>query len=399
MIEVNTPAYWRATIALVLGSFMIFANIWVTQPLLPMLVNEFSITPLQSATSLTITTFTLGLSLLVYGVLSDAIGRRVLMIATLTGVLVTTASISFVTDFQWLVWLRALQGVFLAGLPAMAVAYMGDEFTPHALAAAVGIYISGNTLGGIGGRLIGGFVGGEFGWQSAFQAMALISLVCLIAFILLLPSSRGFSPRPLQPRVIASQLRAHVTHPILLLCFLIGGLNFFIFINLYSYVTFILEAEPHSLSTHALGLLFLTYLSGTVGSAFSGKWAQRFGAPTVMMLGTCILIMGTLTTLIGSLAAIILGLLINSFGFFICHSSASGFVSRTAKQAKASASSLYLVFYYLGASTGGLYLDPFWQAMGWHGVVIGAVLVSSFVVFLTYQLQRKVSLERQLAVI
>ncbi|GAA0829769.1 hypothetical protein GCM10009112_12250 [Marinomonas arenicola] len=89
--------------------------------------------------------------------------------------------------------------------------------------------------------------------------------------------------------------------------------------------------------------------------------------------------LGSLVTLGGTLWAIILGLLINSFGFFLCHSTASSFVSRNAKFAKASASSLYLVFYYLGASVGGYYLDPFWRAEGWLGVVVGSWIVLAFV--------------------
>jgi YNFM family putative membrane transporter len=99
-----------------------------------------------------------------------------------------------------------------------------------------------------------------------------------------------------------------------------------------------------------------------------------------MVLGSCIFIFGSLVTLGDSLLAIITGLLINSFGFFLCHSTASSFVSRNAKHAKASASSLYLVFYYLGASLGGFYLDPFWQADGWRGVIMGSWLVLGGVV-------------------
>ncbi|MGB2064079.1 MAG: MFS transporter, partial [Marinomonas gallaica] len=134
---------------------------------------------------------------------------------------------------------------------------------------------------------------------------------------------------------------------------------------------------PYSLSASYVSLLFLTYLTGTIGSAFSGKLAAYCSQPKIMALGTLILMLGSAITLYGSLTSIIIGLLINCFGFFLCHSTASGFVSKNAHQAKASASSLYLVFYYLGASVGGFYLDPFWQAGGWIGVVLGSWLILS----------------------
>ncbi|MBU2022918.1 MAG: MFS transporter, partial [Gammaproteobacteria bacterium] len=159
MIEVGSSVFWRGTLALVIGSFMIFANVYVTQPLLPMIANEFSISPLQASGSFTITTLTLGISLLFYGPISDALGRKGIMVMTMVGITLTTFCLSLVQSYESLLALRALQGFFLAGLPAIAVAYLGDEYTPEALMVAVGLYISGNTLGGIGGRLIGGFVG------------------------------------------------------------------------------------------------------------------------------------------------------------------------------------------------------------------------------------------------
>ncbi|MBR7888363.1 MFS transporter [Marinomonas sp. A79] len=380
MIEVGSSVFWRGTLALVIGSFMIFANVYVTQPLLPMIANEFAITPLQASGSFTITTLTLGISLLFYGPISDALGRKGIMVMTMVGITLTTFGLSLVQNYETLLALRGLQGFFLAGLPAIAVAYLGDEYTPEALLVAVGLYISGNTLGGIGGRLIGGFVGEWLGFSAAFSVMSVLSLMCLLAFFFLLPNSQHFEPKPLRVGHIVSNMKSHLQNRRLLSCYFIGGFSFFIFINQYSYVTFVLEAAPYNLSAKYVGLLFLTYLSGTLGSAISGKLAKRWSQPTIMILGTGIFMLGSLVTLGDSLLAIILGLLVNCFGFFLCHSTTSGFVSRNATHAKASASSLYLVFYYLGASLGGFYLDPFWQADGWRGVIMGSWLILVLVV-------------------
>ena len=94
MIEANSSAYWRATLALCIGSFMIFANVYVTQPLLPTLAREFGVTALEASWTFTVTTLTLGLSLIVYGALSDALGRRGIMILTLAGVVATLGALT-----------------------------------------------------------------------------------------------------------------------------------------------------------------------------------------------------------------------------------------------------------------------------------------------------------------
>ncbi|WP_432697305.1 MFS transporter [Marinobacterium sp. YM272] len=375
MIDLGHPTFWRATLALCLGSFMIFANVYVTQPLLPMLAQDFQVSALQAGWSFTVTTLTLGLSLLLYGPLSDALGRRGIMLLTMAGTTLTTTALAFVDNFTTLVILRAVQGFFLGGLPAIAIAYMGDEFSRKAVAVAVGLYISGNSLGGIGGRLIGGFVGEWMGWSSAFAVMSGVSLVCLVVFALALPKSEHFKAQSLHPARMLRDLGAHLRNPLLVVAYIIGGLNFFIFVNQYSYITFVLSEAPYNLSTAFLGLLFLTYLTGTFGSAISGRVAMKLAQPWCMALGILILIAGSLLTLSHSIELIIAGFFINSFGFFFAHSSASSWVSHNATHAKASASSLYLVFYYIGASSGGFYLHPFWERAGWSGVVFGSLLV------------------------
>ena len=375
MIEANTPQFWRATLALSLGSFMIFSNVYVTQPLLPMLAQEFNVSALMAGWSFTITTLMLGLSLLIYGPLSDSLGRRGIMLLSMSGVAVVTLLLSITSSYWPLVILRGLQGLLLGGLPAIAIAYMGDEFTKKGVAVAVGFYISANSLGGISGRLIGGFMGQWFGWSSAFIVMSVLSLICLVLFFRLLPRSAHFEPKPLQFSRMLGDLGGHLRNPALVVAYIIGGFNFFIFVNEYSYVTFLLADAPYNLPASVLGMLFLTYLTGTFASAISGKVAQRISQPWCMAIGIVLLMTGSLLTLAGGLVAIVAGLFINSFGFFFAHSSASSWVSHNATSAKASASSLYLLFYYIGASTGGIYLHPFWQWAGWQGVVFGAILV------------------------
>ncbi|MGB0941788.1 MAG: MFS transporter [Marinomonas sp.] len=385
MIQTGSKIFWRANLALLIGSFMVFANVYVTQPLLPMIASQFGISSLEANASFTITTFVLGLSLLIFGPLSDALGRKWLMLAAMLGIIITTLALAFASQYQDLLILRGVQGFFLAGLPAMAIAYLAEEYQSDAMTIAVGLYIAGNSLGGIGGRLLGGFLGEWQGLSNTFLIMAGISSFCLISFAYLLPHSQHFSAKTLSLSTILGNFRQHLANKYLIVAYLIGGLSFFIFINQYSYITFVLESAPYSLSSKLIGMLFLTYLAGTCASSLSGKLALKYSQPTCMMLGTSFLILGSLITLELSLFAIIFGLTINSFGFFLTHSTASAWVSKQASRSKvkanASASALYLTFYYMGASFGSFYLDPFWQAYGWNGVVM-ASLFALIIIFL-----------------
>jgi YNFM family putative membrane transporter len=375
VIEYKSPAFYRATFALCLAAVVVFANLHLLQPLLPVLSREFALTPLQTTWAYTSGTLCLGLSLLVYAALSDAWGRKKLLLLTLIGMTLSTLALTQVESFAALVFWRAVQGIFLGGLPAVAIAYMGEEYSKPALVAAVGFYISANSLGGISGRLMAGALADIGHWQWVFWPVATLGILSCYLIWRHLPPAKRFIAKPFALKQALADNLFHLRQPLLFLTYLIGGLNFFIFLNQYTYIAFVLSDAPYSLSSFWIGLLFITYFTGTIGSAISGKVALKMPVPVGMALGVLILMLGTLLTLRSNLGFIVAGFFINAFGFFLCHSLASSWVNQCASRAKASANALYLVFYYVGASTGGLYLQPFWQWHSWHGVVLGALLM------------------------
>ncbi|MDX1678916.1 MFS transporter, partial [Arsukibacterium sp.] len=177
MIEYKSAGFYQSCFALCLAAIVVFANLHLLQPLLPQLSRDFQISPLQANLSYIITTLGLGISLLVYASLSDAWGRKSLLLITLSGMTISTLALTQVDSFTGLVFWRAVQGLCLGGLPAIAIAWMGEEYTTPALVSAVGFYISASSLGGIGGRLLAGGLADWGHWQWVFWPMALLSAV------------------------------------------------------------------------------------------------------------------------------------------------------------------------------------------------------------------------------
>lgn len=373
-IEAGTPDYRRACLALVVASLVIFANLYAIHPLLPQIAAEYGVSELQAGSAFTVTSLTLGLSLLIHGPVSDAVGRKLPLLVGLAATSLLSLSMAFVEDFFALIALRAALGFALGVLPAVAIAYLGDSMTRAALVGAVGLYISGNTLGGSGGRLLGGFIGDHFSLSSVFICMGVGGLLGLVIVARLLPKERAFTPRTLSLAGSLAGFAMHMRNPALLPAFALGGLNFMIFLNLYTYLTFRLSAPPWSLGSGWLGLLFLTYLAGTFSASLSGR--IPFSRIILgMAAGVVLLISGSLLTLSASVGTIIIGLLLNAFGFFLTHSLANTWVNQKAESAKASAASLYSVSYYFGAALGIYYLEAFWQAARWPAVIAAGVAV------------------------
>ncbi|GHA10016.1 MFS transporter [Oceanisphaera arctica] len=400
MIDLKTPLWWRATLALGLGSMLVFINLYLTQPLLPLLARDFELSALSASWALSISTLGLAIGLLFWARVADRLGRKPVMLGCLLVAILLSLLMAWLPGFGWLLAVRGLQGFFLAGLPATAVAYMGEEFTPRALVTSIGIYIAANSLGGIAGRVFGGLLaqwgeqlgelGGEQwfgGWQTSFLVLGALSLLLWLPLLKWLPSSQNFVPTSKGGGM--SALLGHIRNPLLWPVYLVGGLNFMVFLNQYTYVAFYLAAPPIHMAPAALGLLFLTYLTGTFASGISGWLINRFGLCRTLLGAIGIMAVGNLGLLSDRLPVILLALLVDSFAFFLAHACASSWVGRSVQQHRALASSLYLVFYYLGASLGGLYLYPFWSWAGLPGVALGMMLVLLVTAGFSLQLLRR----------
>ncbi len=371
MIEINTSAYKKTSFALALGSFIVFCNLYLFQPMLPLMATEFAVSATQINWVLAATTLMLALCLIPWAIASEIVGRRLIMVISLCLMPIVGIAMVFTQDLLTLTLARAVMGISVAGYVAVAVAYMAEEFSHTALMLAVGSYISANSLGGIAGRLYGGIIGEQLGWHWAVLGMAIMSLIGAVVVIKLLPPQQHFIRHNHQLRVHGSQLCAHLKQPVLWLAMLIGGLNFALFINLYSVTGFRLVAAPFNLPLSWASLIFLCYLSGTVTSRLSGRWVSKFNPISGMILGGVLSLVGMWLGLIESRIAILISLLLLSSGAFFTHSLAYAWVSQHAKVAKATATALYLVHYYVGGSLGGFLLIYCWQHGGWGTVVAG----------------------------
>ncbi|MDX1267221.1 MAG: MFS transporter, partial [Oceanisphaera sp.] len=182
MIDLKTRLWWRATLTLGLGSMLVFINLYLTQPLLPLLARDFDVSALSASWALSVSTLGLAVGLLFWARVADRLGRKPVMLGCLLVAIVLSLLMALVPNFGWLLAARGVQGFFLAGLPATAVAYMGEELTPKALVTSIGIYIAANSMGGIAGRVFGGLLAqwGELwigGWQTSFLVLGGLSLL------------------------------------------------------------------------------------------------------------------------------------------------------------------------------------------------------------------------------
>lgn len=374
-IEAGTGEFWRANVALFGAAFSTFALLYCVQPLLPQLARVFRVSPTESSLALSIPTAGLGIALLFGGSVSEVLGRKSVMCASL----IASAALMILAAIApgWLMFLaaRALAGVALSGLPAVAMAYVSEEFHPGASGLAMGLYIGGTGIGGMTGRLIAGFLADAFSWRWALGGIGGISLALSVLFLLLLPASRHFTPHePSVPELIATA-KSHLRDGGLIRLYVMGFLLMGSNVSLFNYIAFRLVDPPYRLTQSEVGLIYLVYIFGVASSPWAGHLAGKRGSRAVLWILVVIMLAGVIITLANPPWAVVAGFSVISFGFFGAHTVASAWIGRRAVTGKALATSMYLFFYYAGASILGTATGKAWSSEGWLGVAAAIILV------------------------
>jgi MFS transporter, YNFM family, putative membrane transport protein len=344
---------------------------YLTQPVLPELSRDFGVGPAQAGLTVSAVVFAIAAASTSLGVLSDALGRRRVMVASAALLVLPTVACAFAPSFAALLVLRALQGIFIPGVTAVSVAYAGDRYPLDELPRVVAGIMGAAVAGGLLGRVMAGPVTAAFGWRATFLVGAAATAAGAAAL------ARELAPSPARGSVQLRQAYAgvfsHLREPRLVGGFLVGTSLFFGWMGLFTFLPYHLTSPRYGLPTALVSSVYLVYAAGVVASPVAGRLAQRFSPRVVMAAGLAAGAVGAVATLARPLPIVILGLVVFVGGAYTAQAIAPSFVNASARMAKGAASALYLTFYYVGGTLGASLPGLAWQRFGWPGVVTACV--------------------------
>ena len=383
-IHHGTAAFRRTNLALFAAGFATFGLLYCVQPLMPEFSHDYGVSEAVSALSLSLTTGVLAVAMLFAGALSDAWGRKPVMVVSLLASALLVLLSAVMPSWSTLLVVRTVLGLTLSGLPAVAMTYLSEEIHPESIGLGMGLYISGSAVGGMGGRIITGVLTDFFDWRVGVAVVGVIGLLAAWIFAHALPPSRHFEVQPLRWRMLSERFSGIFHDRGLPWLFAEGFLLLGAFVTVYNYLGYRLLAPPYNLSQAVVGLIFGIYLVGTFSSPWMGHLAGKLGRRKVLWTALALMLAGVALTMLQPLALIMLGVVAITFGFFGGHSIVSSWVGRRAGAAKAQAASVYLFCYYMGSSIAGASGGLFYASHGWTGVAlfVGALVLAGLVIAL-----------------
>ncbi|OXM82405.1 MFS transporter [Paenibacillus rigui] len=360
-------------ILIFLATMSVFILLYAPQPLLPLFAEQYGISIATASLTISVTIICLAVSSFVLAPFFDRWDRKTVVgIASL--LLVVPSAMLTVTDsFAWMLVWRGLHGLCIPGVTAVLVAYASEEFPSAQRGRVLGIYVSATVAGGLVGRVIAGPIAETFSWHAVFGWIAVLSALVSALVWWLLPASKQKASKD------RTGFLDHLRNRALLGTFLIGFSQFFAFIGFFTYLPFYAAGEPFRLSVTQISFLYGAYVFGVFSAPMAGYWSDRVGRRATMALGHLIGAAGILLTLWPTLPALLIGASILALGNFASQSATTAYVTDIATKARGAASSLYLVFFYVGGSLGAFVPGLLWSRFAWHGLVgltVGTIVLA-----------------------
>ncbi len=343
-----------------------FTNIYITQPILPVLQYEFGVTPVQVSLTVSVVILGIVLSNLFFGLLADRVSIHPVI---LTGGLCVAAGglISALThDFRILIAARLFQGIFIPALTTSLAAWLARTLPGKRLNVVMGSYVSATVLGGLGGRLLGGWIHPPLHWRYAFLSASILMVVTTILALALLPRTQAKNHISQDTEETFFSL---LKRRDLFLLYGCGAGGLLMFSPIFTFLPYRLSNAPFYFSTELITLVYFVYVLGIFLGPLAGRISNKFGGGNTLIAGTCIMGTSLVLLLTSSITAVIFGLLGLCAGFFTIHAVAVGLLNQKLSNSHGKANALYVMFYYIGGWLGITGAGFAFQRVGWNGVV------------------------------
>ena len=374
IMQPETETTTQALVFLLVASA--FTVVYITQPVLPIIEHEFAVDARTASFSVSVVIFGIALANLPFGMIADRYSIKPIILVGGVIIAVTSLLCALTRSFALLIAARFVQGLFIPSHTTCIAAYLGQNLPAARLNVVMGSYVAATVAGGLGGRLLGGWLHPPLHWRYAFVSAAVLVILATAAAVVFLPREKE---RP-SSMVHQAGFVELLIQPSLLRMFAVAFGAFFVFSSTFNYLPFYLSQPPFSARTEVITLLYLAYLIGVVIGPMSGRLSNRLGSGMTMVIGSVILGIAVAAMLIQSLAAIALSLIGVCAGFFSIHAAAVGLLNRRLTSSRGRANSLYVLCYYLGGGAGITACGYAYGTYGWSGAATlnAAILLLPF---------------------
>lgn len=248
----------------------------------------------ETAVQLTLTGTILGFAIgqLLIGPLSDAAGRKLPLMATMSIHVLASLACALAPNVEWLAWSRFAQGIGAAGSGVIAMAMVRDLFSGQAMVRAFSRMALVSGLAPIIAPVLGSQLLLVTSWRGVFGFLLLYGCLMIVVAALLLRETLPAPVRRSRAHGDSSLARYRsVLHDRRFIgVVLVGGLSFSGMMAYLASSTFLFQ-DVYGFSQQEYGLLFaINSVAVIIGTQTTGRLARVVGPQWILVLSSSLMI-------------------------------------------------------------------------------------------------------------
>ena len=343
----------RAVFLLSLAAFASAASLRATDPLLPLIAQEYGVTTGAASAAVTAFALSYGLLQVVCGPLGDRYGRYRTIAAAAFVSAFGSAACAIAPSLDALIAARFVSGATIGAFIPLALAWIGDTVVYERRQPLLARFLVGQMAGVALGTAAAGWLGEHFGWRSIFFALsALLLFIALLLFVELRnPLVQG--GRRGSIRDSFRRMPGMLLHRRLQVLFATGYAEGLFIFGALAFVA--VHFQSHfALGPGAAGTLAAMYAAGGIVYAVLARRAvRRLGERGLVALGGAALVLGYTTLAFAPFVALAtLGIAAVGAGFYMLHTTVQIHVTQVAPEERGSAVALFATFLFFGQASG-----------------------------------------------
>ena len=268
----------------------------VIPPLLPLLASDFHVDPGYAGRAVTVYALSAAMATLLFGYLSDHLGRKPFVQFGLFAFSVITLLSAFSRSMNLFLLTRFLTGVAAASFAVSATSYAADHFQYEQRGRAMAFLTTAYFAAAIIGIPSATLIATAWGWRVIYLANSILALILGVSVVQFLvhssPTASKGSIRELGLEKLRTVLNRYALRGDMLALMTGVLLTSGATVGFITYLASHLHQELH-LSMKQVGGVFLWCgLASLIGAPLSGSLSDRFGKRTLLILGGAMLACG-----------------------------------------------------------------------------------------------------------
>lgn len=360
-----------------------FAILYTTQPLLPLLAEQWDRPISDTALLTTATMIPLALGPLLYGYVLEHVSTKHMLTASFGVLTLAQFALSLGPEYSVFLLLRTIQGLMLPALFTALMTYSSAAGGQEKTRKNITIYIAATILGGYSGRVLSGLLTDLHSWQAAFLFWGVAALIATW-----LTTRLASDPRLRLGKVHLAEIRELARRPVYAEGLASAFLLFFVFAAMLNFLPFHMRDNDPGISQSAIALVYTGYLIGIAIALASLRLINLFGGERrTLVAGSLVYLVGTAAFALPGNQLAYLSMLIFAAGMFTLHSVLSAFLNHLETERKGLINGLYVSAYYSGGALGSYFPGFIYQGVGWPAFIAFLLLLLVVLTILSVMLR------------